>query len=386
MRRFMLAGAAALALCGAASAQDYKASYKAFVAAREAGDAAAARTHAVAAWEAARGTLEPGETLALLAQNALIEAMWLDPEAAMPMAAHALTLGEAGHGLGNMTLTELAVAEAYLRAETSGDGDDARRLAAALAADRATGRTLTPYALTAHDRAYLLAMASGRHGLAYDIVTPLVHELRASGEPLDEAIASRNILRAVALLVAGRRIDSALGRDGEGGAWSLKNRLRDAHALIDGAQQAFAPAPSLDEVAPGALDARIWHAVLSSVAGTAEVTLSGGHEFDGSVSIEGGVPVIARPGLDDEACAFEWTHREMTYPKLRRGYIGGVLIGYDLTPAGSVVNARVLGEVPEGKFGAHVLEHAKRWEAAVGEVPAACLTDQTVAIVFTLPR
>ena len=75
MRRFMLMGAAALALFGAASAQDYEASYKAFVAAREAGDAAAARTHAVAAWAAARGTLAPGETLALLAQNALIEMM-----------------------------------------------------------------------------------------------------------------------------------------------------------------------------------------------------------------------------------------------------------------------------------------------------------------------
>ena len=111
-----------------------------------------------------------------------------------------------------------------------------------------------------------------------------------------------------------------------------------------------------------------------------------GHEFDGSVTSDEDVPLIARAGLDDEACAFEWTHRKMTYPRLRSGYIGGVLIGYDLTPDGSIENARVLGEVPEGKFGAHVLDHVRKWEAAVGEVPAACLTDQTVAVVFTMPR
>ena len=392
MRRVLLAGAMALALMGVPSsalggavrADDYKASYKAYVAAQEAGDAEAVRRHAVAAWSAARDTLEPGETLAILAQNALIETIWHDAEMAMPIAAQALALGEAGHGLSNMTLEELRVADAYLRAEASGTEADARALAEALARDRATGRALTPFAVAAHDAAFLLAMAAEQHGLAYDLMTPLVHELRAAGTPLGEAIAARDLLRAMAILTAGRRIDSALGREGRGGGWSRRERVLDAHVLIDHARLAFPAAPTLAEARQPAIDAHVWHGVVRSLAGGLKLNLERVHRFDSlDANPDDSVPLIDRPGIDDRDCSVEWTRQRMTYPKLDDLYLGGVLVGYDLTPDGAVTNARVVGEVPSGRFGPHVLEQVQLWRADVGDVPAPCLRDHSAMIIFT---
>lgn len=388
MRRVLLAAAAALALCGAAGAQDaqdYKASYQAFVAARAAGDADAARAHAVAAWEAGRTALPPGETLALLTQNALLEVLWDDAAAAAPMAAEALALGRAGHGLTNMTLTELDIAQARTAASADGSKAAVAALAAALAADRATGRAPNPFAVTAHDQAFVLAMGVGAHGLAYDLMTPLVAELRGADAPA-EAVASRELFRAIALLVAGRRIDSALGRDGAGGRWSQRERIEDAHVLIDHAMLAFPPVKTVAELEASAIDAHVWHGVVTSLASPFDVNLREEHRFDGLAANPGGDDALLdRPEGYAESCEMPWTNRRITYPRLRDFYVGGVLIGYDLSAEGRVENARVLGEVPSGRFGPHVLRQVEKWKADVDGLPASCLRDHVARIIFTTP-
>ena len=98
VRRWIAATVAALAVTGPALA-DWKASYRAYAEAMEAGDAEAARRHAEAAWRQSRDALPAGENRALLAQNYGDLVLFSDPESAALAWGDAAALAAEGFGL-----------------------------------------------------------------------------------------------------------------------------------------------------------------------------------------------------------------------------------------------------------------------------------------------
>lgn len=92
-----------------------------------------------------------------------------------------------------------------------------------------------------------------------------------------------------------------------------------------------------------------------------------------------------REGL---ACDIEFIERpQPTYPKaaLRKGYIGAVIIAYDLAKDGRVVNARTLAEVPNATFAPYILETMPSWRAKIApNTPDACLSDILTRFEFVI--
>ena len=392
MRRTTLAACAAAALVTGGAAQERPAhltAYKAYTEAREANDAEAARAHAEAAWRAGEAELGTHETTAILAQNYLLEVIWADPEAAREAAARALALGREGLGLTNLTLAELEVADAYAAAAADPKDRDARgRLYAALAAEGESGAASMDLAVRAARQGAYIASDAGEHEAAYAIATRAARRLEgAEGIPVN-VVGVAQLQRIAAMLSEDGRWRPE-GEAGKGPSLRWERRVRDAHVLADATVGLFPPQDGLDAIDPILALAYAWRGIIGSIEHAYDIRGPEGWTFDGrGAASEGTGPLVARTGADGEplACQVEWTSRDMTYPAAarRKGYLGGVLLGYHLTDEGAVRDARVLAEVPAERFGETVLEQVEDWRAVTEGVDPACLRDLTVSVNFTI--
>jgi tetratricopeptide (TPR) repeat protein len=84
----------------------------------------------------------------------------------------------------------------------------------------------------------------------------------------------------------------------------------------------------------------------------------------------------------------EWENRDPPeYPPgaLQKGYIGAVVIGFNLQPDKMLSDVAILGEVPANRFSEAVLEAAVGWK--VGKVPdgePACMLNQFTSVTFVI--
>ena len=383
----MLTAAALAASLATASAQDgYEDHYRAYEAAAQAGDKEAKLTSGEAAWRAAEAELGASETTAILAQNHLYDAMFAGEDSAKgagEVAARALALGEQGLGLGNMTLTELRAARAYVHAAQKPRDDDRRdALLAALLADRETGRALNPMAIGLYRAGSVLAYSAKDYTLAYDYAAALTDEVRAVPEAPDTLLAEALIDEA-AVLMTGRKAlpPSTLGSRLRPRRTRYVEQLADAGVLLAEAVALGGKHTTLEAFGETHARAHAWQAVNDALILSEDAKVPEDHAYQGRR-----VSDFAAEEAHDaafEACGVEWAKREVRYPRMgREMYRGAVFVGYHIAPDGRVEGARVLAEVPSGKFGPAVLEAMEDWRAKTEGKPEACLRDQTVMMKF----
>lgn len=394
--RTMLAGAAlAAALCvsATAGAQDgYADHYRAYQAASEANDADAKLRSGEAAWRAAEAELGATETTALLAQNHLYDRLFRDPEGSIEVAARALALGEQGLALTNISLTELRAADAYARAASAPKDEDLRAgLAAALAADRATGSPLNPLIIGLYRSGAVLATKDEDYGGAYDFAAALTDELRAAPEAPPSLLAGALIDEA-ATLMAGRKPlpRSSLGTLLRPRRTRYSEQMSDAAILLAEAVSLF-PAPGpIDDMDPVLARAQAWMAVNDALLISTGSKMRSDHEYQGRTLADFAREPSESFGTSDTseasdgpACDVEWSNRRMRYPRIdRKWYAGAVYVGYHIGDDGRLEGARVLSEVPAGRFGPAVLDAMEKWKAETDGLPADCRRDKTAVIKF----
>ncbi|MBB4658887.1 energy transducer TonB [Parvularcula dongshanensis] len=384
---------AAFALSGAA-AQDRRhlEEYKAYLAAQQAGDAAATTRYAEAAWRAAETELGGHETTALLAQNYLWEVLLRDPEEAEEAAARALALGEQGLGLGNFTLTELRLADAFAKNVHHLRRRSNREALLAAIETYPPQEALTSVLVSVYDQSIVRAYVADEYGLAYDAAT--LFERRLAEEPgvSDSRQASILTNRAAALIASRRsRFDSKYySRTDAKSSAGYEERLADAQILLDAAAALFPKTKRLDEMDPNQHLTRAWNGVAVAIGRSMDYEVPEDWAFEGHRGRFSWDSLMTREGADgaEILCEVSWTKRDMHYPAaaMRDGYIGAVLVGYHLDTDGHVIEPRVLAEIPQEIFSQTILKEMKDWEADAGNLDPACLRDHLTSFNFTMQR
>ncbi len=97
--------------------------------------------------------------------------------------------------------------------------------------------------------------------------------------------------------------------------------------------------------------------------------------------------IFGRKVSKDLDCSIRWEEQKkptFPYKEQRKGLFGGVIIGYRLGKDKKVLDARIIGEVPNASsFGQTALDHVKKWRAK--ELPPAnCDEQHLVSYVFTI--
>ena len=369
---------------GAQAGKTHLAEFKAFSDATAAGDRDAVLRHGEAAWRAAEAELGDHETTALLAQNFVYEAIWTAPDAARPAATRALALGQAGLGLSNLPLPELEIADAYLQAtEKPRSRERRRRLTAALTAEDAP---LTALRIGAAQRAANLLVEEDDHEAAYVVASTLARALDAEDDLPPGVLALTNMQRVVAML-APKKYRSGLPSERLTIRADWKDRLKDAHVLIDHTTALFEPQVDIEDFDPLFAASYAWHSVIMALQHSHKIEVPEDWTFEGR-RMTPATPAIAGRETEDEApvCPIAWKERRLRYPPGAQGkrYIGGVLLGYHLTPEGRVEGARILSEVPADRFGQAILSQVEDWEAETDGVEPDCLRNQVVSVQFVM--
>ena len=386
----LMAGAAALALLGTVAAQDgYEDHYRAHQAATAQGDRDAMLTAGEAAWRAAEAELGEVETTAILAQNHLYDRLFADPEGAAEVAARALALGEAGLGLANMSLTELRAANAYVAASQKPKKDDLRdALLGAILADKATGRPLNPLAIGLYRTGSVLAIKDGDYTGAYDFVGGLTDEVRAAEGAPDQLLAGALVDEAAVLMMQPKPLPpGSFGSRIRSRRTKYEEQLSDAAILLAEAVSLFPEHGPIESFDPAHARAHAWGAVNGALLSSAKLSIDADHAYQGR-TLDDFAPELAQADGDENGgpdCVVAWEDRKMRYPRLdRKWYNGAVYVGYHIGEDGRVEGARVLSEVPTGRFGPAVLEEMQGWKADTSGLAPACLGDKTTVFKFVV--
>ena len=346
--------------------------YKAYAAAMQRGDTAAALPAAKAAWEGSRAALKPGENRALLAQNYGELLILTNPALGAEVWQDAVSLGEQGFGLGNYQLGEqkffLAVSEVL---ESGG-----RDRKAVKAADKALKALESPRPrkvqalLTAQMLLARTKVVLGDRGRAQDISDALADDLRSMDPTplslLAEVEVTRSMITANTVMRSHGKFVSEGQRQSERRRYV--KRVREPALGVREALSRFSPVSSLDSI-PGAYSKlSAWEMAL---VGLVEVN---GDSADAQKMERELREIPAGILRFPEGCPEQvtWKKKELVIPNVQGGYIGAMSIGFELNDSGRPENIRVLAEVPETRFTDRVLDDMKRWEADLSNLPPQC--------------
>ena len=382
------AAAAHLIMSGAQAADGFKTHYAAYARAAEAGDNEAMLTHAERAWRAARQELGASETTALLAQNRLYLTLWSDPEDTRDAAAAALELGRAGYGLGNMSLSELVIADAYARLAPTPSHAGAEEVMRAILADRETGRELLPFSALAYRHGIDLAFAAEAPGAAYVLASALAKET----EPLEAEralFAEATLKRGVARLLENQslRLDRAAGRIEASKPY--QRQIADAYVLFEQAASAFPPAMTLNEIEPVAAQAKAWSALVRALGASLRIRRMEEHVFEGHTAERADISLLSGRGSGCDANDVVWRNQALSVP---RGFgdnaLGAAAVfGYTLNADGTVDAPRLVAEVPGEVMNERTLRQIGKWRADPEKTPPGCFGERTLTYrIHTIQR
>ncbi|NRA29225.1 MAG: energy transducer TonB [Parvularculaceae bacterium] len=372
---------------GIAAAQSFAGAYEQYNEALAAGDDKATLRHARTAFEIAETDSADLETLAVLGQNWLLAALWLEPGQVLEIGPKALNLAEQGFGASGYNQEEIAAALAFAIAKDTPREPECEALVKALSDLRAAG-DMTPYSIKLHAESISLMLRHNRGDEAYEAATGMAHVVEKAPSADPDLLSYSTMFRIAALVQMDRT--HVIGRP----KLSFHNRLNDAHVLADHMMSLFPAQTDLDSFSTTAGEARAWHAFVLALGSTYGVELSKDHVFEGRKPLpirkESAPGKAVGPFFASQAttghCEVEWKRQNLTYPRAaqRQGILGGMLIGYDLTKDGRVSRAEVLGEVPHNRFAPQILKQVTRWRADPDSLgPEECRTNRTHWIHFT---
>jgi len=343
-------GAALLAFSFAlpvAAAADYAEEYRQYNEALAAGEQDAATVHGFAAWKGAEAALGDHRTTAILAYNYGQQVLFEAPSEALPALQRAKELLDSG--VAALPVEDLDVYLAYAVMVTGGGRkSDAEALRVALAARDSAG--IPPAYEIARIWLELSLNDVGRSKLS-EAISGAARAERMFAETAPQAYRQRGL----AIMVQGMSKLIPEPRS------SLT--IKAAHADFLRAWRLFPTQKDIDTFDSVFAKIIAWDyaAHVAYVNLRYDESLTPGDVLPHTFS---NLPPILENSTWEKQCAHLWEERKPPkYPReaLRRGSLGSVFIGYHLTEDGRVRDARVLAEVPSGKFAAAVLKSMQEW-------------------------
>jgi hypothetical protein len=353
----------------AAKAADYQNEYALYSAALSAGDRTGAAAHALAAWRAAEETLGAHRVTATLAYNYGQHVLFDDAAAALPALLRARELLRAGTA--DLPAFDLDAYIAYARLKTG--AGPTRDLRAALDARDAA----IPEPSYESARLWLDLTA---HYLAAERYREAMEGAARAEASLIAAVPADRDGRAMAIMFGGVARLVPHPREIED--------IMAAHAEFVRAIALFPPQQDIRRFNRTFAQALAWehivYSAIGSVRGKSKALAGAANE---QWKTDSDARILFADAPPDDACKFEWENREINFPyrELRKGYLGAVMIGYAVTPAGVVEDAAIMAEVPAEAFGDHVLASVSKWKLRSPAVlDPACLVNRTTFYSFAI--
>jgi len=376
-----LIAAALLAAAPIAEAfADYKADYRAYVAALEAGDAVAAIEAGKKTWRAAEAELGDHKTVAVLAFNYANIVAPSDPAAAVEPYERALALARAG--VSDLSAPELEIA--LLDSRFRSDDADATKSALRDALDTyaASGAPATDRTIGAWRTLALVAIGTRTRNPSFDEADGYLAEAERIAPPDQQSLAEAQLLSGMVRIAGDRR---------------SAQDIAEAVVLLDKAIASYAPQESIDRFDPQLALSLAWRQSIRALiesAGSAPQFRTGSRiatSDDLQKAYERATasydPQADRPLFKDETagCQIEWKKRTPPpFPKgaLVKSAIGAVLVGFDLGNDG-VDRAVVLADLYGTGFGAAAVKSMADWRVA-NPPPAECRKNNLTFFSFVI--
>lgn len=380
------AAMAALLLAAPASA-DYKSEYKAYAAAIDISDLAAAVRHGEAAWRAAETELGDNATTAILAYNLAILVADFQPAKAAEAYARALAIAEAG--IGALSAAELRVRLAEANVLASGDKPrkEQKELLETLESALEALPALASESPEAHARGWrTVAMLRMRAG-----------QTSRSRQAADLAIESAGLLGPIdSRLLAESLVVGAIAR------LSSTNRddvdVVEAIALLDRSFPLFPPQKDIHSFDQLLAQAMAWRLSVNPIADTKDsLRFTTGTRLVSPRDMKNTFERANIPRLPQDmfrwqpstnaGCNDDIKWKEQPDPvfpmeAINRGFIGSIIVGYDLNATG-VERVVMLSDFPAAGFGEAAAKALKKWTLAAPPSPA-CSKNQITYFTFTL--
>jgi tetratricopeptide (TPR) repeat protein len=364
---------------GVVGAQDpqYLVEYRAYAKAVEQGDAATAEKHAHAAWLSSEEELGDHRLTAILAFNYGRQILFGDSENAAIALKRASNLQAAG--VADLPPDELRLYVAYIELITEKNSRrNAKELGEALdrieSQDLDLGSDLAVMRLTLATFDFI----GERYREAIESAAKAETAIRAAAPGNYRSLATTMIVKGGAHLVPHPR---------------RKAQILDAQIEFDRARRMFPPQKSIDEFDILLGQAIAWDAAAD--ASLKAISKSGLPDHDdrhqrkdGSDSLP---PLFVRKERPQGGCGeVQWqTKTPPKYPKdaVRNGYIGAVLIGFDIGDDLKPSNAKILAEVPARQFGDAALKAIDGWQAQPSSIiHPACRQNRLAKFMFVIER
>lgn len=372
----LIAATFIITLCvdGRAKAQesDYLTEYRLFMQAHEKGDLSVAAVHGLNAWTKAEAELGDHRLTAILAYNygkLVIFDATRNPLSALE---RAYELFDAG--LADLPGEELTAYRAYARFVDAGQRRrPSNILRKALANYDGVSASNPDYA-----QMWL-------HLATADLKAERYKNARESSAKAEEKLKaitpqdSKNIAQAILF---------------GGVAWvapypRTANDIINARRAFIRASQLFEPQQDISNFDPIFAAIMAWDYAAASALSSLPLSAEAHQRHSETpAKLEGHMPplIAGRPTNRSERCEFDWDRKPPRYPSkaLRRGYIGAAIIGFHVSPDGAVLEPRVLAEVPQDTFGAHVIKSMENWQAVKMPQAPDCLRNHITTVSFTI--
>ena len=327
----------------------YLVEYRAYRQAARAGDIDAAVRHARAAWQSAETLLGDDRHTATLAFNFGRLQLYRDALAALPALRRADELQQSG--IAQLPAAELRLFLAYAEYQTSGrTRSDLRSFRKSL---EASSDELSDGSIDLADIWIALMTEDFTAGRWADTV-----DSAARADAALRAAAPDDLEALVKVILAGGAARLLLPR------WTEKQILA-AHHEFERAQRLFPPQQDIEHFDPLLAQVLAWDAAALAVYRT---RYHSGFPDAAADDEQPMPPVLENSGLYDPRCGeIEWQARKSPeYPDAARsaGYIGAVIVGYNLDEDLRVSEPKVLAEVPARKFGHAAASSMSDWQAA----------------------
>ncbi len=346
---------------------DYKADYKSYLAALEAGDLAAAAEAGERAWRAAETELGDHKTTAILAFNFANTVAAQNPAKAIEAYERALALVD--RGVSDLSQGEVEIALLGSRFDRDPSASAARALREALDRYRTAGEPATDRTIAGWRRLALSELGGRSRNPTLDEVDGYLGEAERIAPPDKRRLAEAQVVAGVGRIAGAKRSD----RD-----------IAEAVVLFDRAIAQFPPQAGIDSFDPLLATALAWRGSVKSLISSsgsdpffktgsriavtddlrkAYEEAEAGYDLNGEASFFAGSPA---------ACAVEWAERKPPpYPRgaVIRSSVGTVLIGYDLDETG-VDRAVLLADLYGTGFGEAAIKAMDAWRLARPVEPA----------------
>lgn len=333
----------------------------------QSGDQAALRAASEAVWRSSSAELPPGENRALLAQNYAILVMFDDPAAAVPVFEDVASLAKQGFGTGNMSVETARFLRDFSRSQAKPSHKNRARAAAKSAVklpeqDLAINQVILALQLLAGRNIEL-----GQADMVAEYLLPLGEHLLTLDAVETKTIQDVEILRMVAVLNDMPDYDVVISKvDVTRGQQDFIDQLKASMLHFRMLQNRYPVQESIDAFDPDLAAAIAWEMLAESYFRSWEIDQRAVLYEESMPSQD---PLFERR-LD---CGdYEWTSNRYTFPATENRQNNAVIIGFDFDDEGRVVGEKILAEVPDRRFGDHLVKQVGKFKADVSGLHEKC--------------